>query len=280
MQMAPTWAIPKDAHWVAVNDYPLTYQEAGSGSPLVLVHGTIVDYRIWEPQITELRRTCRVIAPSLRHYFPERWDRTGDDFTVEQHARDVIALVKVLKLGKVHLLGWSRGGLVAAEVVRQSPEIVKTLIFEDATIDLVGDATEQSRLANDAAAVRLQNLKASLLRGDDRRGTEELIDAINGGGAWSRLPPAHQQIMLDNIHTALAADIRNPLPREFFSALSQPMLLMTGENSPRRYALFYEELRKLRSLDRTVVIPNAAHLMHLENAQAFNAAVVAFVADH
>jgi pimeloyl-ACP methyl ester carboxylesterase len=276
--MAPTWTIPKGAQWLAVNDYPLTYQDAGSGPPLVLVHGTIVDHRIWQPQIAELSRTCRVIAPSLRHYFPERWDRVGDDFSIEQHARDVIGLVKALKLGKIHLLGWSRGGLVAVEVARRSPEMIKTLIFEDATIDLVGNDSEQSRIANDAAGVRLQNLKTRLLRGDDRRGTEEFIDAINGAGAWARLAPAHQQVMIDNIHTALAADVRNPVPREFFSRLSAPTLLITGENSPRRYAALYDELHKLRNFGPTVVVPNAAHLMHLENAQAFNAAVSAFVA--
>jgi hypothetical protein len=44
----------------------------------------------------------RVIAVSLRHYFPEPWDGQGDDFSVLQHADDVAEFSRVLDLGPVH----------------------------------------------------------------------------------------------------------------------------------------------------------------------------------
>jgi pimeloyl-ACP methyl ester carboxylesterase len=109
---------------------------------------------------------------------------------------------------------------------------------------------------------------------------QELIDALNGSGAWSRPPQARQQILLDNIYTALAADVRDPVPSEFFRALSAPTVLITGENSPGRYALFYNELQELRTFGPTIVIPKAAHFMHLDNPEAFNGVVLAFIADH
>jgi pimeloyl-ACP methyl ester carboxylesterase len=268
------WTVPNDARWLEINSYPLAFKDAGHGSPIVLVHGSIVDYRIWEPQFAGLGKRSRVIAPSLRHHFPETWDGSGDDYTIEQHASDIIALVKALSLGTVHLLGWSRGGLVAVEVARQAPEILRTLILEDATITLAGAGTNQP--ANEAVADRLKNLKANIERGDPRRGAQELVDALNGPGAWSRLLQSRQQIMLDNITTALH-DVRKPVPREVFSAFSMPTLFLTGEKSPSQYALFYDELRKLRNFGPTVVIPAAAHLMHIDNATAFNEAVLAFV---
>ena len=111
--MAPHWPIPNDAKWFEVNGYPMTYQDVGSGPTIFLIHGSIVDYRIWAPTVSGLSPRFRIVAPSLRHYYPEPWDGVGADFTVEQQAADTAALVRSLKLGQVHLLGWSRGGAVA-----------------------------------------------------------------------------------------------------------------------------------------------------------------------
>ncbi|MCJ2115670.1 hypothetical protein MKK65_03510 [Methylobacterium sp. J-001] len=69
--------------------YPLAYQEAGSGEPIVLVHGSLGDYRIWYAQVPVLSKQYRVLSLSLRHYYPERWDGVGEDFSISQHAADV-----------------------------------------------------------------------------------------------------------------------------------------------------------------------------------------------
>jgi esterase len=70
---------------VEVNGYEMAYLEMGSGVPLVLVHGAINDYRSWSQLVPVFAKKYRVLAVSLRHYFPERWDGAGDDFSIEQH---------------------------------------------------------------------------------------------------------------------------------------------------------------------------------------------------
>ena len=65
---------------VRVNNYDMAYVERGSGVPLILVHGSLSDYRTWLPLMAELSETNRTIAISLRHYYPEQWDGKGDDF--------------------------------------------------------------------------------------------------------------------------------------------------------------------------------------------------------
>jgi pimeloyl-ACP methyl ester carboxylesterase len=277
--MSPLWAIPSDAKWIDINGYPLTYRDVGSGPTIVLIHGSIVDYRIWEPTVNDLGKNFRVIAPSLRHYFPEPWDGVGSDFTIEQQAADIEALVRILGLQKIHLLGWSRGALVAVELARQSPDLVRTLVLEDATLSLVGAETEASRQASAAGEARLNTLKANIQRGEPERGAQELVDSLNGAGAWVKLPEAHRQMMLANVRTVLA-DVRNPVSSEVLSALEMPMLLLTGENSPKSYAALYDELRKVCRSGPTVVIPGAAHLMHLDNPDAFKAVVSTFVEQH
>ena len=132
LQAGPKWPLPDGVKSVEVNGYDMAYQEAGSGTPLVLVHGALVDYRYWSQQVPEFAKNYRVIAVSLRHYYPEKWDGKGEDFSIEQHAADVAALIKKLDLGKVHLLGHSRGGGVVVNVAKTHPKVIKTLILADA----------------------------------------------------------------------------------------------------------------------------------------------------
>ena len=60
---------------------------SGPAAPLLLVHGTLGDYRTWALQMEPFGARYRTIAVSLRHCWPERWDGDGDDFTVQQHTQ-------------------------------------------------------------------------------------------------------------------------------------------------------------------------------------------------
>ena len=64
---------------LSVNGYDMAYLEVGQGPPLVCVHGTLGDFRTWSAVFGPLSKRRRVIAVSLRHFFPEHWDGIGDD---------------------------------------------------------------------------------------------------------------------------------------------------------------------------------------------------------
>ena len=106
--LPPKLSILADVKWIEVNGYPMAYQDRGTGPPLVLVHGSFCDYRIWPDQLEPFSKQHRVLSVSLRHYFPELWDGVGNDFSFAQHADDVGTFVKKLAIGPVHLLGVSR----------------------------------------------------------------------------------------------------------------------------------------------------------------------------
>src|SRR5437763_190509 len=76
--------------YLRVNDHDMAYIEVGNGRPLVCVHGTFNDFRCWSPVLGPLSRKHRVIALSLRHFFPEQWDGRGGKFTIAQHVSDMI----------------------------------------------------------------------------------------------------------------------------------------------------------------------------------------------
>jgi pimeloyl-ACP methyl ester carboxylesterase len=124
-----------------VNGYDMAYLEVGNGPPLVCVHGSLCDFRIWSCVLGPLSRKHRMIAVSLRHFFPEHWDGVGDTYSIAQHTADVIAFIEKLDTGPVDLMGHSRGGHISFRVAQQRPDLLRRLILAepggelDATLD-------------------------------------------------------------------------------------------------------------------------------------------------
>jgi pimeloyl-ACP methyl ester carboxylesterase len=127
-----------------VNGYDMAYLDVGqanSAPPLVCVHGSLNDFRIWNGVIGPLSKTHRLICVSLRHFFPEQWDGKGDTYSIAQHVEDVIAFIVQLNAGSVDLMGHSRGGHISFRVAQRRPDLLRKLILAepggelDATLD-------------------------------------------------------------------------------------------------------------------------------------------------
>ena len=147
-----SWSIPSDVKSKLINGYRIAYKDEGQGPAIVFIHGANADYRSFNSQIAALASSYRVITPSLRHYYPEQWNGEGSDFSVEQHAADVATLIRMLDLGKVHLVGWSRGGAVAIEIAKAHPDLVLTLVMEDGVIVMPVEETPEGRNATESRA--------------------------------------------------------------------------------------------------------------------------------
>jgi esterase len=279
VQAAPKWPLPQGVKSVEVNSYDMAYQETGSGVPLVLVHGAINDYRGWAAQVPEFAKNYRVIAVSLRHYYPERWDGKGNDFSIGQHISDLPVFIRQLNVGPVHLLGHSRGGAVVLNAAKMHPELIKSLILEDASglEALLPKSPDNDRLVAEAKANR-EALAHALAAGEIEAGVQRYIEALNGAGSWSKLAADRKQMLFDNIGTALIPEGRPVTTCAEISKFSFPILLLNGERSPKRYGAMYQAMRKCKDIPEPVVIPNAAHAMHRDNPAAFNAAVLSFLA--
>ena len=264
-----------------VDGYPLAYQEAGAGAPLLLVHGSMVDYRAWASQVPAFAATYRTMAVSLRHCFPEHWDGAGGDFTVSRHADDLAAFILGRKLGAVHVVGHSRGGAVAIQLALRHPALVRSLVLADpgGLEALLPDTAEGRVMAGESARMFAQ-LRDNLATGDAVSAARAFVDAMGGTGAWDRRTQEQRQMMLDNIATGPACAERPHWTPEDLADLPGPILLVTGARSPRRYPLMLAELARCNArVVRLVVIPDAAHAMNRENPAAFNQVVMTFLAD-
>jgi len=277
------WDIPAPLKAMPVNGYDMAYLERGSGAAVVFVHGTATDYRYWGRQMEPVAQRYRAIAVSLRHYYPERWDGRGDDLSMKQHVADLRTFIRSLGVEKVRLVGISRGGQVALQLAVEEPDLLHSLVLADpAPIESLIPATSQSavevrdREAYVAAAV--EHLK----RGETEAGLERFIDGTSAPGTWKNVPDSSKQVLRDNAWTisSLPADAREAVSCSQLENVAVPVLLVTGEKSPGIYGVMLDAIQPCLKDQTRVTIPNAGHAMHLQNTQAFNAALLAFLSKH
>jgi esterase len=248
----------------------------------VLVHGSLCDQRYWAPQMAPLGGHFRVVAPSLRHYWPERWDGVGDDFTIDQHVDDLAAFTEALGAGPVDLLGHSRGGHLAFRVAQHHPERVRALVLAEPGGGLDGTlqpphaaAVPQGTTVAEASAKGAERIR----RGDVEGGVAAFVDAINGPGAWAAMAEPLRGMHLDNARTLLGQvnERRPPFSRSDMEAIRAPTLLIGSERCSPPLARVLDAMeRHIRGAERAT-IPGAGHFMSEQQPEAFNNAVLGFL---
>jgi esterase len=268
--------------FLRVNGHEMAYVEEGSGAPLLLVHGALADLRFWAPQMRVFGRRHRAVAVSLRHHWPERWDGAGDDFTTERHAEDVAAFAAALGSGPVRLVGHSRGGYVAFRVARRFPDRVRALVLAEPGGDLDASLRPATPAPAEASAppISFGGAAERIRAGDIDGGLAVFADALGGPGAWEGLSERARQSMRDNAGTLLGQlrERRPPFARADAEAIGAPTLLVGAERSPPAYARILDALERSLKDVRRVTIPGASHPMNRGNPDAFNAAVLDFLA--
>jgi len=104
-------------------------EQAGQGDPVLLLSGLgpAGSHVIFHPHFDDLARTHRVIYVDL--FGRGRSDRPAQlrEITFESDVRDIAALIEDLRLGPVHLYGFSYGGLIAQSVALEAPQWLRTL---------------------------------------------------------------------------------------------------------------------------------------------------------
>jgi len=115
---------------VTVNGVRLHYRIDGTGAPLILIHGSIVDYRYWQEQVPVLSRHFQVITYSRRYNYPND-NKLEPNHSAIVEAGDLLGLMNALKIEKANILGHSYGGYTALWFATDHPERVKKLILAE-----------------------------------------------------------------------------------------------------------------------------------------------------
>ncbi|HUP92181.1 MAG TPA: alpha/beta hydrolase [Solimonas sp.] len=110
-----------------VDDIRMNYFEAGSGPPLVLLHGLGGSLEDWESQLEPFAQRRRVIAPDLRGF--GLTPRGTHAPTIARLAADVWTLLQQLGIARFALCGHSMGGAVALQLALDHPGAVDKLVI-------------------------------------------------------------------------------------------------------------------------------------------------------
>jgi pimeloyl-ACP methyl ester carboxylesterase len=116
-------------HYVNVNGVRLHYVEGGSGIPLICLPGWPQTWYSYHPVASELAKTYRVIVVDIRGMGNSEKPRAGYD--KKTMATDILELIKLLGLSRVHIMGHDIGGMVAMSFAFNYPEFTEKLITVD-----------------------------------------------------------------------------------------------------------------------------------------------------
>jgi non-heme chloroperoxidase len=258
---------------IRVNDTELTYVEQGRGEPVLVVHGTLGDFRSWFERLTPLAERYRVIAYSRRAHYPNAWPADHARCLPSVHAADMAMLIEGLKLGPTLVLA------------SQRPALVRTLILGEPPLLSLLDATSEGRaIVAGIVADEREPARLAFADGDLEAGVRVFLDSVIGEGTFAQLPGVERDRTLDNA-AALRAELETP-PETFFSTLTcadlqridAPALLLSGELSPTVFPRVTGELARCLLRVEQAMIPGVSH--DLWNPPVFTNTVLGFLAAH
>ena len=116
-----------DAWQVELHGHPVIYRTAGSGPPVVLIHGMVNSSHHWREVALRLADRYTVIAPDLIGHGDSATPR--GDYSLGAHAAVIRDLLTAIDVGGATIVGHSLGGGVAMQFFWQFPQLVERLVL-------------------------------------------------------------------------------------------------------------------------------------------------------
>jgi len=245
----------------------LAYDVAGSGPTVLLLHSTVCDRRMWDPQVPALVDAgFRPVRADLRGF--------GDTPMPDgpfNNARDVVDLLDLVGAGRVAVVAASGGGRVGQEIAARWPGRVSALV-------LVATALAGHEAGAELSAFD-EREEALLEAGDVDAATELNVTTWLGPHAdeATRAAVRKMQRHAFDVQLAPAPDVE-PIDVEYDVAeIAAPTLLISGDHDLPDFREIAVELAGRLPDARHVPLDWAGHLPSMERPDAFNTLLVDFL---
>lgn len=252
------------------NGGQLYYETHGTGTPLLFVHAGFQDHTMWNDQVAHFSKKYKVIV----------FDVPGHGQTTAgperpQAADVILALMNGLKLEKTALVGLSLGGAMATDFAVQHPQKVSKLV-------LVGSGLsgwDENRKVDTTTTQYITALMGALNNKDTAGAATVFVQNWFAGPARSRAnfsdklwqegyAITHQNMLK---HKASGwPRFAQPAAIHQLSALTMPVLIITGEIDMPEVLLMNRWLKEHIPNARQVLLPGVAHMVNLEQPDQFN----------
>lgn len=254
-------------------------EETGAGEPLVLLHGFTGCAANWRPLLPRLAERHRVIAIDLPGHGNSGAPGSVARYKMPRVAADLIELLTRHDATPAHWLGYSMGGRLALYMAVRQSSVVRSLTLVSATAGLANAAKRQARRAADEAlAARIERDGVASFVAEWER--NPLFAGLAGLPEEARAT-LHEQ-RLSNSPLGLANSLRGmgagaqPSLWSRLAAMTAPALLIAGQRDTKFVAL--NEGLAVSIPNATLrLIPDAGHVVQMEQPEAFLAVVTDFL---
>ena len=266
-----------ESGFVEVDGGRIYYEVEGAGHPLLLIHGGLGSLRMWDEQAPAFARRYRVIRYDTRGF-----GRTETGDVEFSNRADAAAVLDHLGAASAHLVGQSRGGIIALDFVIDYPARA------DAFVSVAGG---------------VGGYQPQFPEGIDRPPWDEM-EALWESKQWGRLAELETQVWVDGwgqpatrvdaglrqrVHDWILATYQaeepegkpqplDPPAAERLAEVRAPTLVMVGEVDEPGGVAAGRHLAASVSRARLVEFPGVAHMIQLEAPERFNRLALDFLA--
>jgi 3-oxoadipate enol-lactonase len=248
-------------------EFNVTLDGPENAPPLMLSNSLGTNLHMWDPQIPELTKHFRVIRYDSRGH--GKSGAPDGPYSIEELGRDALAIMDALELDQVHWIGLSKGGMIGQWLLTHAPERIGRAV-----------------LANTGSHMPPPDLWNQRIRTAMDKGMEELTPGVIERWftpEFRKREPAIVQKIVRMLHTtpahgyaASCSAIRDMDQRESIRAVTNPVLVVVGSRDPATPPEMGRHIANAIPGARIVTL-EAAHLSNIEQADAFNQAVIDFL---
>lgn len=271
------------AGFAEVNGTTLYYEVAGTGHPLVLVHGHLLDRRSWDDQFAVFAQQYKVIRYDQRGFGDSGLIREGVPYSDRQ---DLYALMKLLDIESAYMMGVSGGGALAIDFALEHPEMVDRLI--PVTAGVSGFRPSEEVMKKHPDVVRLYtSLNEAFEKHDIAQAVEVSLELWTDGPG--RLPGKADSNVRERVREMTTRNWERPddevqakmppIPLDppavgRLSKIGVPTLVILGEwDGPNPLDQLVAEIRGAKK----VIMAETAHHPFMEKPAEFNQVVLDFL---
>jgi 3-oxoadipate enol-lactonase len=246
----------------------------GPDAPVVtLSHSLATNLSMWDPQVPALAGRYRLLRYDTRGHGGT--DVAPGPYTLETLARDAAEMLDALGVERTHFVGLSMGGMIGQLLALTHPEKLRSLVLCDTSSRVPADArpTWDERIRMAEAEGMEPHVEPTMGRWFTAPFRERRPDVLDRVRAMIRTTDPKGYIGC--CHAIKLLDLTDRL-----TAIKVPTLILVGEEDPGTPVAASRAIHERIRGSRLVVIPSASHLSNIEQPDAFNEALTAFLKEH
>jgi len=247
-----------------------TLNGAAGGPVATLSHSLATHLGMWEPQAAAFSARHRLLRYDTRGHGGT--EGPAGPYHLEQLAEDAYQLLRELGVGRTHFIGLSMGGMIGQLLALTHPEMVRSLVLCDTS----------SRVPAEAWPAWDERIRTV-----ETRGMEPLVEATIGRWFTPGFLQAHPEVV-----EPVRAMIRGTAPQGYagcgqaikrleltdrLEGIRVPTLVLVGADDPGTPVAAARTIHERIAGSELAILPSASHLSNLEQAEAFNRTVLAFL---